>query len=162
MAADSVIRDAGPADREAIADLLSSSWGGTTVVAHGVAFDALGLPALVAERDGALAGLLTYTTSADEGLEVVSLDAVTRHLGIGSALLDHAAALARRDGHRRLWLVTSNDNLDALRFYQRRGLRIIGVGRGAVDAARTVKPSIPHVGEYGIPLHDELILELGL
>ncbi|WP_215909533.1 hypothetical protein [Streptacidiphilus fuscans] len=58
------------------------------------------------------------------------------------------------------WLVTTNDNLDALRFYQRRGLRIVGVAPGAVDAARRFKPSIPVTGEYGIPLRDELTLEL--
>jgi hypothetical protein len=56
--------------------------------------------------------------------------------------------------------VTTNDNLDALRLYQRRGLRITGVSPGAVDRARAVKPAIPLVGAYGIELHDELTLEL--
>jgi hypothetical protein len=53
-------------------------------------------------------------------------------------------------------LITTNDNLEALRFYQRRGMRLVAVHRGAVDAAREMKPSISEVGEYGIPLHDEL------
>lgn len=153
------VRPATAADHEAIAGLLCSSWGGTTMVVHGTVYDVSELPALLAERDGRIAGLLGYTLS-DRGLEVVSLDAVVRHGGAGSALLAAAAEVARRAGARRLWLVTTNDNLDALRFYQRRGLRIVGVAPGAVDTARAVKPAIPLTGEYGIPLHDELTLEL--
>ena len=59
-------------------------------------------------------------------------------------------------------MITTNDNLDGLRFYQRRGLRLSAVHAGAVDAARLTTPSIPEIGEYGIPLHDELVLELAL
>lgn len=156
------VRTATAADQDAILAVLTASWGATTVVAHGTAYDAANLPALLAERDGALAGLLTYTLSG-RGLEVVSLDAVgVRHVGAGSALLAAAAEVARQAGAGRVWLVTTNDNLDALRFYQRRGMRIVAVEPGAVDAARLLKPSIPHTGEYGIPLHDELTLELRL
>ena len=57
-----------------------------------------------------------------------------------------------------MWLVTTNDNLDALRVYQRRGFRLAELRAGAVDAARALKPSIPVTGRYGIPLRDELIL----
>lgn len=156
-----LVRAAGPADRSAIVDLLTNSWGGTSVVAHGVVFDAATLPALIAERAGALCGLLTYDES-ELGFEVVTLDAVERRSGAGTALIEAAAALARRNGRARLWLATTNDNLDALRFYQRRGLRIVEVRPGAVDAARRLKPSIPETGDHGIPLHDELILELVL
>lgn len=155
------VRPAGPEDREAIFDLLTGSWGGTRVVAHGVVYDAATLPALIAERGGGICGLLTYDES-EQGFEVVTLDAVERRSGAGTALIEAAAALARRNGWSRLWLVTTNDNLDALRFYQRRGLRIVEVRPGAVDAARRLKPSIPETGDHGIPLHDELVLELVL
>lgn len=154
-------RAAADADRAAIAGLLTSSWGGTTVVAHGTAFAADTLDALLAEQDGEIVGLLTYVL-CDGELEVVSLDAFHRRLGIGTQLLDTAARLAREAGAARLWLVTSNDNLDALRFYQRRGLRLVAVSPGPVDEARLIKPSIPPVGEYGIAVHDELTLELRL
>ncbi|MFC8103958.1 GNAT family N-acetyltransferase [Streptomyces sp. NPDC057363] len=155
------VRPATAADREAITDVLTASWGGATVVVHATVYDALSLPALLAERGGKIVGLLTYTVS-DGGLEIVSLDAMVQHSGVGSSLLAAAAEAAKQAGARRIWLVTTNDNLDALRFYQRRGLRITGVTPGAVDAARAVKPSIPLSGEYGIPLHDELTLELSL
>jgi hypothetical protein len=61
-----------------------------------------------------------------------------------------------------VWLVTSNDNLDAIRFYQRRGLRLVAVHPGAIDQAREIKPAIPLVGHYGIPIRDELEFELSL
>jgi hypothetical protein len=61
---------------------------------------------------------------------------------------------------RRLWVLTTNDNVDALRFYQRRGFRLAGLNPGAVDGARaTLKPEIPVVGAHGIPLRDELVLD---
>jgi hypothetical protein len=58
-----------------------------------------------------------------------------------------------------LRVTTTNDNLNALRFYQRRGFRMTEVRPGAVDRARSQKPSIPLVGEFGIPIHDEIDLE---
>jgi hypothetical protein len=75
---------------------------------------------------------------------------------------DTAAAVewARTRGCRRLWLITTNDNLDAIRFYQRRGWRLAAVHPGGADRARELKPSIPEIGEYGIPIHDELEFEL--
>jgi GNAT superfamily N-acetyltransferase len=119
-------------------------------------------PMLVAEVDGAPAGLVTYVAAADEW-EVLTLHAVDRWHGAGSALIAAVADLARHAGARRLWLVTTNDNLDALRFYQRRGFRIRAIRPGAVDdARRTLKPEIPELGDHDIPLRDEIELELDL
>jgi GNAT superfamily N-acetyltransferase len=140
--------------------LLTDSWGGTAVVAHGTRYDAATLPGVLARSaDGRPVGLVTWHI-ADDGMEIVTIDAVVRHLGVGSALLAAAVDVVRAAGIARVWLITTNDNVDALRFYQRRGLRIAAVSRGAVDAARTLKPAIPLVGAYGIELHDELVLEL--
>ena len=67
----------------------------------------------------------------------------------------------RPSGARRLWLITTNDNVDALRFYQRRGFRLVRVHAGAVDRSRAaLKPGIPEAGDHGIPLRDELELEM--
>ena len=155
------LRPATAADRGQIEALLVSSWGSTTVVSRGMAHDAAALPAFVATREGELVGLATYRTDGD-ACELVSLDTTVRHGGVGSALLAHVAQQARAHGGGRLWLITSNDNLDALRFYQRRGLRLVAVHRGAIDRARLLKASIPLTGTYGIPIHDELELELAL
>lgn len=155
------VRAAVDADRAAISEILTAAWGGHIAVAHGTAYDVTTLPALVAEQDGRIVGLLTYTIVNDE-LEVVTIDAPVPHLGVGTALMAAATEVAKAEGAKRLWLITTNDNLDALRFYQRRGLRIVAVTPGAVDVSRTIKPAIPLTGFYDIPLHDELTLELRL
>jgi hypothetical protein len=60
-------------------------------------------------------------------------------------------------------VITTNDNVDALRFYQRRGFRLAALHQGAVDDSRArLKPEIPEIGEHRIPLRDELDLELEL
>jgi GNAT superfamily N-acetyltransferase len=156
---DVVVRAAAPADRGAIDALHDREWGGPYVIAHDVRYDLRELPTLVAvEASGAVRGALAWHLDA-RGLEVVSVVADEPGRGIGTALLDAATETARQRGADRLWLITTNDNLRALRFYQRRGLRIVGVDPGAVDRARQRKPTIPTLGEHGIPLHDELVLE---
>ena len=155
------VRAATPADRSWISSLLQDRWGSTTVVSRGRSLDASKLPALVAEAGGPGApglGLATYRIEGDE-FELVTIDAVVAEVGVGSALLAAAKKVAAGEGCRRLWLITTNDNVDALRFYQRRGLRIAAVHRDGVDRARRIKPQIPAVGSSGIGIHDELELE---
>jgi N-acetylglutamate synthase-like GNAT family acetyltransferase len=150
------------ADRPGIDAIHAAVWGGNVVVGHDRVYDLSRLPAFVAlAADGAIVGALCYEQAGD-ALEVVSIAAVPPTRGAGTALLAAAVGYARAAGLRRVWLVTTNDNLDALRFYQRRGMRIARVDPGAVDRARRLKPAIPEIGAYGIPLRDELLMELGL
>jgi GNAT superfamily N-acetyltransferase len=115
---------------------------------------------LVAETSDGAVGLLTYIVDG-EACEVLTLHAVRQWAGAGSALIAAVRAVAAEQGCRRLWLVTTNDNVDALRFYQRRGFRLAAVRPGLVDEARrTLKPEIPETGAYGIPLRDEIELEI--
>jgi GNAT superfamily N-acetyltransferase len=153
------IHPVGPADRVWMEQEVTRRWGASIIVSRGVAHDVGVLPALMAELNGDRVGLVTYRIDGDEA-ELVSLDALERGQGVGSLLLDAVIRRATEEGCRRLWLVTSNDNLDALRFYQRRRMRIVAVHRGGVDDARRIKPSIPLLGEYGIATRDELELEL--
>ncbi|MER7456048.1 GNAT family N-acetyltransferase [Micromonospora sp. NPDC126480] len=153
------IRPAATRDRTAVDALHEREWGGPYVIAHDTRYDLRTLPTLVAvDGSGGVVGALVHHGDGD-GLEVVSIVAATPGGGVGTALLDAAAQVAQAQGRGRLWLITTNDNLRALRFYQRRGLRLVGVDPGAVDRARRLKPTIPEVGEDGIPLHDELVLE---
>jgi catechol 2,3-dioxygenase-like lactoylglutathione lyase family enzyme len=155
------VRAAGPPDRPWMAGLLHQSWGSTQVVSRGRVHDASQLPGLVAEASGERVGLATYCVQGDQ-CELVSLDALVPRSGVGGTLLSAAKDAAFMEGCRRLWLITTNDNLDALRFYQRRGLRLAAVHRDAVDRAREMKPQIPEVGSFGIGVHDELELEVEL
>jgi ribosomal protein S18 acetylase RimI-like enzyme len=138
------------------ADRLLSGFGGRLQVRLGSVVDPLSLSGLIAERDGEPVGIVTYEPDGDD-VEVVYIEVTDKHQGVGTRLLD---AVEAHTEARRLWLVTTNDNLDALRFYQRRGFRITEIRPGATDEARrTLKPSIAEVGNFGIPIRDEIVLE---
>jgi hypothetical protein len=96
----------------------------------------------------------------DTDCEVLTLHTDRQWSGIGTALLAEVERIARAAGCTRLWLITTNDNVDALRFYQRRGFRLAALRAGAVDACRAgLKPEIPEIGAPGIPIRDEIELE---
>jgi ribosomal protein S18 acetylase RimI-like enzyme len=153
------IRPREPSDDDFVRAILTRSWGSTRVAAHGMLIDAAGLPGLVAWLDGRPVGLLTYRVEGDS-CEVVTIDASVRGKGVGTALLGAAEDAANAAGARRLWLITTNDNLAALRFYQRRGFDLVAVHRNAVTRSRAeLKPGIP-LEVDGIPLRHEIELEL--
>ena len=132
------------------------------VARAGELLDASMHPALVAWSNGDLVGAATYVIDGDH-CELVTLHADERFRGVGSALLAALHDIARDAGCARLVVTTTNDNLDALRFYQRRGFRLARLRPGAVDESRArLKPEIPDVGSHGIPLRDELELEMVL
>jgi N-acetylglutamate synthase-like GNAT family acetyltransferase len=153
------IRSAAATDEDAVAAFLDER-GSRRVARLGRLEDALSHPALIAEGDdGRLAGVLTYVLDGG-ACEILTLHASEPRGGAGTALIAAAERLAAERGCSRLWVLTTNDNLDALRFYQRRGFRLAELRAGAVDEARrTLKPEIPEDGEHGIPIRDELILE---
>src|SRR5438067_13568092 len=135
------------------ADRLLSGYQATRMTARlGELLDPLELPGLVAEVGGSPVGLLTYRVQSDE-MEALTVHAQASGRGAGSALLVAAVEEGRRGGVRRLWLVTTNDNLHAIRFYLRRGMHVARVHEGAVDRDRQLKPEMSSVnGENGIPM----------
>jgi ribosomal protein S18 acetylase RimI-like enzyme len=150
-----------PADRRWVADFFIEHWGATTMVVHGVSYEPHTLPGFVATAKGRRVGLITYRLG-DDGCEIVSLDSTSPGRGVGTALVAAVVEEARRSRSARVWLVTTNDNLNALRFYQKRGFALVAVHRNAVAAARVLKPEIPLIGDDGIPIRDEIELELDL
>jgi len=86
------------------------------------------------------------------------VDSIKEGNGIGSKLMNEVELLAKQKGINKIKLITTNDNLQALKFYQKRGYRIVRVITDAVVKAREIKPSIPLIGNDGIPLNDELEL----
>jgi ribosomal protein S18 acetylase RimI-like enzyme len=139
--------------------LVAQLWGSEIVAVHGVEFHPADLGGFIAERAGRIVGLVTYDLAGDM-LEIVTLNAIERRVGIGTLLVEATVHKARRCGCHEIRLTTTNDNVDALRFYQRRGFRLVELRPGAVDRTRRNKPEIPRSGEYGIPLHDEIELAL--
>ncbi|HEX5839057.1 MAG TPA: GNAT family N-acetyltransferase [Anaerolineales bacterium] len=136
-------------------------WGGGEMVTRGTVYRPEQLEGFVIEDGEEWIGLLTFFIKDNE-CEVTSLDSLRERQGIGSALIDKAMDEARARGCRRLFLITTNDNLNALGFYQKRGFEIVAVYRGALNESRKIKPGIPLVGMNDIPLQDEIELEIML
>jgi ribosomal protein S18 acetylase RimI-like enzyme len=148
-------------ERAWLEEQLTRSWGSSKIVNRGYAHNAAQLPAFVCLAQEDVLGVATFHIHNEE-CELVTLNALRQGRGVGTALLEAVVKEATLQGCQRVWLVTTNDNLSALRFYQRRDMRLVAIHRGAVDLARTIKSSIPLIGHYGIQVHDELELELSL
>ncbi len=153
-----VVREIGPEDSQWLAGILIEHWSAVVIARCGQLIDASLLPGFVAEAGGEPIGLLTYRIDGDQ-CEVVTLNSLQEGSGVGSALLERAVQAARRNGCTRLWLITTNDNLDAIRFYSRRGMRLVAVHLNALDESRKLKPTIPRFGHYDLPIQDELEFE---
>jgi ribosomal protein S18 acetylase RimI-like enzyme len=147
-------------ERDWAASVIGDSWG-DVVIGGGREHRPAELPAVVAEADGERAGLATYALDGAD-CELVTLDALTVGGGIGGALVEGVAESARAAGATRLHLITTNDNLPALRLYQRHGFALTAVRADEIAAARRRKPQIPAIGHAGIPIRDELVLERAL
>jgi ribosomal protein S18 acetylase RimI-like enzyme len=154
------IRAVRDADRAHLAEIIEQSWGSTLMSTRGRTFDVRGVPGFVADSDGEWLGYVGYELYG-QSMEIAILESFVAGQGVGSALLAACASTALGAGAGRLWLITTNDNVDALRFYQRRGFVLVAVHRDAVTRAReTIKPELPLVGFHDIPLRDEIELEL--
>jgi ribosomal protein S18 acetylase RimI-like enzyme len=135
-----------------------AAWGSETVVAHGEAMRPADHPGFVALLGERIVGHASYRIAGDS-CELTAIVADPPGRGIGSRLLEAIVSVAREAGCRSVWLTTTNDNLAALRFYQRRGFRLTALRPGAVDEARRrLKPELPLVGSDGIPMRDEIDL----
>ena len=155
------IRWIDPASRERINALIVRQWYTMQMVVHGESIDLGSADGYYACEGDEIVGLITYRTAGNE-MEILSLDSFQEGRGIGTGLLETVVAEARETGIRRIMLVTTNDNLAALRFYQKRGYDMCRFCRNALDQARKIKPEIPLTGMDGIPLKHEIELEMVL
>jgi len=155
------IRPISKDDHDWVAGFLEEHWGSTEMVTRGRIHSVDKLPGFVAVQDDRPVGLVTYRVEGDE-CEIVSLNSLVEEAGVGSALLGAVKTLAVYVPCKRLWLITTNDNVSALRFFQKRGFRLVAVHRDALQESRKLKPEIPLIGIDGIPLRDEIQLEMHL
>lgn len=146
-------------DQEWIAEFITDHWGDDLMISHGETFLISQLPGFAAFEGDELVGLVTYNISGSE-CEVTSLDSLREGKGIGSALIEAVKSTASKAGCKRLFLITTNDNIEALRFYQRRGFVLAALRPRAVEESRIIKPQIPLIGNHGIPIRDEIELEV--
>lgn len=142
-------------------NLLSNHMGSVRVVSRGVLFNALeqaGIVALVAEKPAAL---LTYHING-ANCEIRTLHSEQEGLGLGTALIEAVKLIARAAGCTRLWLITTNDNIQAIRWYQKRGFNFAAIYINALEESRKLKPEIPLIGAEGLPLRDEIEFEIAI
>jgi ribosomal protein S18 acetylase RimI-like enzyme len=153
------IRKIGERDRPWVKTLWEENWHGDFMITRGRTHRLDDVDGFIAEINGEKAGLITCRTFNDE-LEITSMDSLVEGKGIGTALVDAVLAAGKAKGVKRVMLITTNDNMQALRFWQKRGFRLVKVYPGAVDESRKLKPGISLLGNDGIPLRDEIELEI--
>ncbi|MEI6532566.1 MAG: GNAT family N-acetyltransferase [Candidatus Roizmanbacteria bacterium] len=155
------IRERSTADSEWICSAIKNDWGSEVIVSRGHKHEVSQLPAYIAEIDGQKAGLLTYDIQ-DNQCEIVTLDSFIEGKGVATMLIQSIIEMSKKEKCKRIWLITTNDNTDALRFYQKRGFVLSAIYPNAIESSRKIKPEIPLIGANNISIRDEIELEMVL
>ncbi len=153
------IRKTDASDLEWIKNLFVNNWGSDFIVSKGKIHRPEDLEGIIAEEDGEKIGLAAFTIENNE-MELVAINSLKPKIGVGTLLIDEVVKIAKGKNIKRLWTITTNDNLNALRFYQKNNFRLVKVYPGAIAESRKIKPQIPETGEDGIPIRDEIELEM--
>ena len=146
-------------DSSLIKELIDTHWGGEPLIIRGKEYFPSRLGGIIALRGEQVVGFLIYDIQ-NNVCEIVVFEVFEKFKGIGTSILAKLKEIAKSKNCNTLYVMTTNDNLDALRFYQRRGFRICGINLNSMEISRKMKPSIPEIGDYGIPIRDEIDLEL--
>lgn len=146
-------------DLPRLRQIWKKNWGDEFIVVRGVVYHPEHLEGFIAYNGPDCVGEITYTFSEGD-CEIVTLDSECERQGLGTRLINAAVEEARKQNCQRVFLITTNDNLNALGFYQKRGFELVKINRGAVTESRKIKPSIPLIGMNNIPLRDEIELEI--
>jgi N-acetylglutamate synthase-like GNAT family acetyltransferase len=147
-------------DADWIRDFTREHWADDYVVAHGVIYYPHKLPGFVAKDENrSILGLVTYSLNPPF-CELVTLNADPPGNGVGTQLVSSVVEVAQKSKCKRVWLITTNDSVEALAFYQKRGFHLVAVYPNGLSLSRKLKPNIPMVASNGIPLRDEIELEM--
>lgn len=138
-------------NKQVLIDLFIDNWGDDEMVVSSGTYQLSDLPGFVAFDEVEIIGVITYIIRNDQ-IEIISLDSFRENVGIGSHLLKKLEEISEEKDITNISVITTNDNLNALKFYQKRGYSITKVIPNAVEKARKQKPSIPQFAENGIPI----------
>jgi len=148
--------------RSTVQALIDDSWAGPYIAVNGRLWDTRAMPGFAAlDLRGIIAGYLCYAVH-DSECEIMVLESLRENAGIGTGLVNEAITAAKDAGLKKIAVITTNDNIRAIRFYQKRGFTLRALRANMLDTSRKLKPGIPLTGKDGIPLRDELELELEL
>ncbi|QSZ26395.1 GNAT family N-acetyltransferase [Aceticella autotrophica] len=138
---------------------LKPNWSSEIIVVHRTVYKPEDLKGFFAyDEDRNIIGMIGYIIK-NNGCEIVILESFKQNTGIGTVLINKIEDIVKKEACSRISLITTNDNLNALGFYQKRGFRIKAVYPGAVNETRIIKPEIPLAASNGIPIRDEIELE---
>lgn len=146
-------------NRQTVNKLIKQQWFSTDMVVRGKVIDLTEAEGIVAYEKDEIIGLVTYEITGAE-CEILSLDSFKMQQGVGSKLMEAVIQKAREKACKKVKLITTNDNLNAMRFYQKRGFDMVRLYHNALEVSRKLKPSIPEIGEDGIPLRHEIEFEM--
>jgi N-acetylglutamate synthase-like GNAT family acetyltransferase len=153
------IRPINNSDKEWITGLLKEWWAGPKIVTRGKVHMADEYPGFIATKDRQRVGLITYRIDDNE-CEIASMNSLAEGIGIGSALVEAVKNVAIAQKCERLWLITTNDNIKALKWWKKRRFRQVVTYLNSVEQSRLLKPEIPLTGNDGIPIRDEIELQM--
>jgi GNAT superfamily N-acetyltransferase len=155
------IRSKNGLDKKWIHKFVEKQWGADKIVLPNGIYIPSDLSGFIADKNGKPVGLVTYIYELSV-CKIITLNVLEKHEGIGTLLLDSVIEISKRDDLKQIMLYTTNDNVDGLRFYQKRGFIISKVYLNQIINARKIKPEISMIGEYGIPIRDDIELSLNL
>jgi ribosomal protein S18 acetylase RimI-like enzyme len=156
---DYTIRKIGNKDSEFIKRSLKEKWGSVKVVTRNKLYDASQLPGFIAEQEEQILGFITYRTEGEK-VEIITLNSFKERIGVGTSLINAVTKEAASRKVKRIWLITTNDNYPAVKFYQRRGFSVFKIHMDAIEQSRKLKPEIPRFGISGLQIKDEIEMEM--
>lgn len=148
-------------NRNLINAFIKQHWYTTTMIIRGKEIDMTKVEGFYFIEEKNIIGLITYIVYNDI-LEITSLDSLQENQGIGSKLVEAVIYEAKERKCQKIILITTNDNINAIKFYQKRGFDMAHLFRNALDISRKLKPDIPLIGENSIPLRHEIEFELSI
>jgi N-acetylglutamate synthase-like GNAT family acetyltransferase len=144
-----------------ITQILTQYWGGNIIISRGTIHYADELRGYCAYYKNQLAGCITFEIR-DISCEITSINRNIEEIGIRTKLVDAVIQEAKNSNCQYVWLITTNDNIDAIKFWQKYGFDLKAIHHNAVKRARKKKPKIPMIGHFGIPIKHELEFKLDL
>lgn len=148
-------------NRRRINEFIAMHWISTNMIIRGEIIDMTMVDGIIALDGNEIIGLITYIISKDT-CEITSLDSLRKGNGIGTELINKVICIAKEKKCRRIIVVTINDNINAIRFYQKRGFDMARLYHNALETSRKLKPEIPLIGDNDIPMRHEIEFELDL
>jgi GNAT superfamily N-acetyltransferase len=145
-------------DNKAVSDIING-WGSDILVTRGNIYKADDLDGVLVYKNGKIIGLGLYKIKND--CEIILLETFIQNKGIGSKIIERIKEIAKTKDCKRVLLITSNENINAIKFYQKRGFRISNIYINAMEEARKIKPEIPKIAN-GIEIRDEIEFEINI